>query len=303
MIVWQKRLDCDASVIKFTNSDCNTYCSLSVSNNKIFDAIKNLSPHTQQVIAYNANVALNICKFGTQHYALMLINAQTNNCMGRVVYKNGIVLENSSKMRKLKHIVESTATASNAACLKNTALVCAGMPMTVNNESTSLTLGSYQARRENKLLFSKICSNSDGQIKFNQMQGLVLSAVLFAVGMRGDHCANKIIIANVQQAINMEQDFWQAFNSCEPCKQRASVVTKLENGSPCRNNFAVRWCAHDNLPAKLQNFASDTCSSKEWCFIMGTQNNTAVAIAPCVMSDMRHLPIQLNQFFQDSFIA
>lgn len=303
MIIWQKRLDCDASVIKFSNSDCKTYCSLSVSNKNIFDAINNSSINTEQLIAYNANVALRISKSGAQQYELMLSNPHTNKCIGRVLYKNGIVFQNLQDMRKLKQIVELTATASNAACSKNTELVCAAKAMACNTTAASFKLGSYQALCENNILFSKIHSNHNSQASFNQTQALVMSALLFAVGMRGDHCTNKIMIANSQQAVNMDEDFWKALVSCEPCKHRASVVTKLANGSPCRKNFAVRWCEHDNLPVKLQAFVSDNCSNKEWCFIMGTQNNTAVAIAPCVMVKMCNLPIQLNQFFQDSSVV
>jgi len=271
-----------------------------VSNRKIFDSIKTSSVNAEQLIAYNDNVALKLCKFGPQQYELILSNPHTSNCMGSVLYNNGIVCDNLKNMRKLKQIVQSTATASNAACSKNTALVCASADLTCNTELSSTTLGSYQARCENGFLFSKIHSNLNVQASFNQTQGLVMSALLFAVGMHGKHCANKIIIANAQKAISMQQEFWQALNSCEPCKQRASVVTKLENGGPHRINFAVRWCEHDNLPAKLQDFVSGNCANKEWCFIMGTQNNTAVAIAPCVMENMHNLPIQLGDFFQDS---
>lgn len=270
-----------------------------MSNDRLFQVINTARINTDEVIACNANIVLKVCKYGPQHYDLIMYHPSTDNCIGHVSYKDGLVCDNFHNMCTVKQIVQSTATASNSACLKNAALVCGCDALEINTAYASTKLGKYQAQRENATLFSKIQSNMNSQLSFNQTQGLVMSALLFAVGMNAKNCAQKMIIANNQKALNMNKEFWQALNSYEPDKKRVSVVTRLENGKSRRMNFAVRWCGHDDLPSQLRNLLTDGCSNKEWCFVMGAQTNTAVAIAPGVLQSTAGLPIQLCDFFQD----
>ena len=301
MILSQKRLNSDATTIKIDDVFENTVYSLSLSNAKIFDAVKTIEPHSNKMIATFNNLILKVNANGCQNYDIVLQDLDTNNVRGVVAFKNGIVMDIYSNMSKLNYMVASTATASYDACKRETVKLFDLLGEKSNEDehtSTPCLLGKYQSFKENKALYSQLQSNMPANVSFATTQVCMMTGLLTAVGLNSSQCDDSLVIVNNSQVVKLSKDFWNAFYSFEPSKRRASVVVKEDNNTCKRINLAVRWCPHKNLPLELQSIMEVPDINRNWCFLSGVRNHTAVAIAPSLTYNVSKS--QLTKYFVDT---
>ena len=302
MILSKKRLDSDALVVKFEHKFENTVCSLSLSNQKLLNVLRKAEPHVDTVIAQFDTCMLKLAKHARQHYDVVLHDLETDTIRGAVTFKEGMVVDKYANMSKMKHLVASTATASLAACEREAVKTCLSLHTRTQEDNDDVQAlcvpGKYQSLKENKTLYSQMQSNMPSHMPFANTQVCMMTALMTAVGLNSAACNQSLIIINNSRVMTMGMDFWKALQSLEPSKRRATIVVKADGNTCKRFNLAVRWCDHITLPSELQSALNVPNVNREWCFLSGLQNNTAVAIAPTLTSEISKT--SLMKFFADS---
>lgn len=302
MILSKKRLDADASIMKFENEYENTMCSLSLSNSKMFNVMKQAKPNETTLIIQFDQLMLKLAVHGRQYYDVVLQDSETDTIKGKVTFKEGVVEDKYANMSKMKNLVAATATASLAACEREAVKTCSLLhTRTLESDFYEQSLcvpGKYQSVKENKALYSQMQSNMPLRMPFPKTQLCMMKALMTAVGMNNAKCKQSLVLINNSRVMTMNMGFWKALHSLEPSKRRATIVVKADGDTCKRFNFAVRWCEHKSLPTELQNIVNVSNVNCKWCFLSGVQNNTAVAIAPTSTSAISKA--SLINFFVDS---